>query len=193
MSINSNLKQLKPVKIQFDDLITEKDIEQGNVILLYGRTVVGKTKTCVKLCEKYFKDKPFIYFNLDGSKSIFLKEVKGDCLVNEYKTSVEIVKTIENTIKTQEVKLVVIDSWQTVEDKGEWFKQKLINFAFTDKIVFLVTSNIPRAAGHKDNFFPPYKKLINFDTSLKDFGFKEIVVGKDSNLLDTVYLKYRGE
>lgn len=191
MLSNYNNKKNKPIKIQFDDLISGNDIEQGNIILLFGRPAVGKTETCVKLCEKYFKDKPFLYFNLDGSNSIWLKDIKSDCLINEYKTSVEIIKTIDNTLKTQYIKFVVIDSWQTVEDKGEWFKQKLINFAFANKIVFLITKNIPRATGRKDAFFPSYKRLISFDKSLKNFGFKEIVIGKDCNLLDTVYLNYK--
>ena len=89
------------------------------------------------------------------------------------------------------MKLVVIDSWQTVEDKGNWFKQKLINYVITNKIIFLITENIPRAAGAKDVFVPSYKKIMSLDKSLNHFGYKTIVVGKDDKLINTVYFKYK--
>ena len=160
-------KKNKPEKIQFNEIISERDIKHGNVIVIYGRPAVGKTGTCYKIWDKYFYSDNFLYFNLDGKDlSFWFKDIKSDCIINDFKTSVEIVKIIESKLKTNAIKFIIIDSWLVVEDKGIWFKQKLINFLINNKIVFLITANIPRSAVRKYCDTPPYKKLKANDDEL---------------------------
>ena len=177
-------------QIDFDEIITEKDIVNGNVILIFGRPATGKTETCYKICEKYAENYNALYFSLDGNDLSFWNkngEVKG--IIHEFKTSVEIVRIIEKTIKTDGVKFVVIDGWDLLEDKESWFKGIIGNFAITDKIIFLVTVNIPRGICNSYSI-PSYRRLKKIDDRLNNFAFKKIVVGRSIDSSDKFYFQY---
>ena len=178
-------------QIDFDEIIAEKDIARGNVILIYGRPATGKTETCYKICEKYAENYNALYFSLDGNDlSFWKKKEDAACfIINEFKTSVEIVKIIENAIKTDGVKFVVIDGWKLLEDKDEWLRQKIIDFAILNKIIFFITVNIPRPVC-KNFSIPSYKQLKRIDERLNDLAFKEIVVSGNNDGLDKSYYKY---
>ena len=180
----------KPRQIDFDEIITEKDIVNGNVILIFGRPATGKTETCYKICEKCAENYNALYFSLDGNDLSYWNK-KGDekGIINEFKTSVEIVKIIENAIKTDSVKFVVIDGWKLLEDKDEWLRQKIIDFAILNKIIFFITVNIPRPVC-KNFSIPSYKQLKRIDERLNDLAFKEIVVSGNNDGLDKSYYKY---
>lgn len=181
----------KTQRIDFDEIITAKDIAHGNVILIFGRPAIGKTETCYKICEKYAENYNVLYFSLDGNDlSYWNKKGNVKSIVNEFIPSVEIVKSIEKSINADNVKLIVIDGWELLEDKGEWFRRKIISFAKTDKAIVLIMANIPRGSVLNDFSVPSYKQLKRIDERLNDLAFGEIAIISNNFGTGKSYYKY---
>ena len=86
--------------IACEKIITEKDLSNGNLILLASRPAIGKTKTCCYLFEYYSKNYSCLYFDLSGSSSsYFLGNKEQNGLIFDFTPSVEMIKKIQNGIK----------------------------------------------------------------------------------------------
>ena len=88
--------------IAYENIITKKDLDFGNLILLASRPGIGKTKTCCNLFKYYSKIYNCLYFDLLGSESSYFlanNEQKG--LILNYMSSIEIIKKIQSEIRRE--------------------------------------------------------------------------------------------
>ncbi len=167
---------MKPYKVEFDEVISDKDIKDGNVIMLTGRPGTGKTLTCCRLIKKYEGKYKSLYFNLSGDGlSYWFKNKIPDNILNRYHTSVEIIKKVEDVLSTENLKFVFIDYWQLINDQEEWFIRKLIEFSYNNKIVFIITTQLPRKIV-KGKYQMTIKKKLAKMNNLSIWARKHIVI-----------------
>lgn len=144
---------MKPNGISFDDIISERDIENGNLILLAGRPAVGKTKTCCEILKKYEEKHKSLYFDLSGHDTKFwIGENEG--VILKYHSSVDIIKEIQSAIEKRDIKFVFIDFWQVVGCKEEWFIRMLIELVYLKKLVIIVTTYLDMKVEKRKNHIP---------------------------------------
>lgn len=152
---------MKFIEIDFDEIITKRDLNDGNLILLTSRPAVGKTQTCVNLIKKY-KDQGYLYFDLDSAGSDYWLQNNKDLQVcKEFMSSLEIIKTIEQKIKSEKIKFVFIDYWQLVTDREDWFVKKLLSLSWSYKVVFVITSQLSRKVDGRRSHLPNLKDINN--------------------------------
>ena len=180
----------RPHIISFDKIITENDLKNGNIILLSGRPATGKTETCCKLLDKFKEKYNCLLFNLQGSDlSFWLDNTNQSFILNEFQSSIEIIKTTERTRKNGSLKFVFIDELQLLTDTREWFIMKILNLCYSDKIVFVITNTLKRDGIKKHNCLPEYKYLNNLECF--NHCCKHIVIGiKDEIEKETDYYEY---
>ena len=162
--------------IAFENIINEKDLSNGNLILLASRPGIGKTKTCCDLFKHYSKNYSCLYFDLSGSASSYFfgnKEQNG--LVFDFMSSIEMIKKIQNGIKYDNLKIVFIDYWQLLSDKNCWFINMLLEIYSKYKIVFIITSTLSRKIEQRRYHLPKIKDLKG---SLFDYCGKCVVISR---------------
>ena len=166
---------MKRKEIEFEGIITDKDIEKGNLILLVGRPAVGKTEVCSKIVKKYGNEYGYLFFDLRGNEdSYWLKNIKR---VIEYHTAVEIIKTIQKEVKNN-LKFVFIDYWQLIDDKDDWFRYMLVELALSNKIVITITSQLSRVVENRKNHLPLNKDLKSIFNDIFLSSGKVVVISK---------------
>ncbi|MDD3999284.1 MAG: DnaB-like helicase C-terminal domain-containing protein [Bacilli bacterium] len=187
---------MKPNQICFNDIITEHDIKNGSLILLAGRPGIGKTKTCCELVKKYDKTFKSLYFDLSGHSAKYWID-GNDGLILQYYSSIDIIKEIENTIEKKEIKFVFIDYWQVVECKEEWFITMLLELAYSNKLVIVITTNLDRQVEKRKNHIPFLTDILRVCDFLhrtkKIIAITHNSIWNDSyeNDLDYKYYSYR--
>ena len=126
----------------------------ANAIMELAETMPVSRIKITDICEKaelnrlsfyyHFKDKyDYLYFDLSVGGTRFW-ERKGLKIDKEYKSSLEIIKALEKFVKNDRAKFVVIDYWQLVEDKNDWFLRKLMEFTWEYKLIIFITSQLVR-------------------------------------------------
>lgn len=176
---------MKHKEIKINDIITKKDLENGNLILLTSRPAVGKTKTCCELFKIYSKAFNCLYFDMTGEGSSYFfdsKDIKG--VVNDYMSSVEIIKKIQYEAKHNVLKVVFIDYWQLLDDKSEWFLKLLLEISWFYGIVFVITSQLPRNVENRKNHLPNNKDLSLIE-NLGNMARKQIVISRPAMYLNS--------
>ncbi len=145
-----------------EKIITEKDLSNGNLILLASRPCIGKTKTCCYLFEYYSKKYSCLYFDLSGSSSsYFLGNKEQNGLIFDFTPSVEMIKKIQNGIKYDNLKIVFIDYSQLLTNTDNWFLNMLLELCSNHKIVIIITSQLSRKIEKRRQHLPKYKDLRN--------------------------------
>lgn len=144
-------------EIVLDEIISKNDLKNGGVILLTGRPAVGKTKTCAQLFKKNL-DYAF-YIDLADNAEHFISGNKN--FSNTFLTSVEVVKKIEEL--KSERKIFFIDGWENLNDKNDWFIQKLLCITYAYKLVVIITATLCKNVEKRKNHLP---KIADF----KGFG-----------------------
>lgn len=147
-------------KIKIDDIITKKDLDFGNLILLASRPGIGKTKTCCNLFKYYSKIYNCLYFDLLGSESSYFlanNEQKG--LILNFMSSIEIIKKIQSEIKRETPKFIFIDYWQLLTDIDDWFLNMLLEIYSKHKTVIIITSQLSRKVEMRKQHLPKIKDL----------------------------------
>ncbi len=176
---------MKYKEIQINDIITKKDLEYGNIILLASRPALGKTKTCCELFKHYSKIFNCLYFDMSGESNAYFfdyKNMKG--VVNDYLSSVEIVKKIQYEAKHNALRIIFIDCWQLLNDKREWFSKMLLEISYFFGIVVVITSQLSRKVEKRKNHLPN-KKDLNAIENLDSYTRKQIVIGRPAIYLDS--------
>ena len=149
--------------IACEKIITEKDLSNGNLILLASRPGIGKTKTCCNLFEYYSKSYSCLYFDLSSSaSSYFLGNKEQSGLIFDFTPSVEMIKKIQNGIKYDNLKIVFIDYWQLLTNTDNWFLKMLLELCYNHKIVIIITSQLSRnkGLGKIKNIFYACRKCV---------------------------------
>lgn len=147
-------------KIKIDDIITKKDLDFGNLILLASRPGVGKTKTCCNLFKYYSKIYNCLYFDLLGSESsYFLANNEQKRLILNFMSSIEIIKKIQSEIKKETPKFIFIDYWQLLTDTDDWFLNMLLEIYSKHKAVIIITSQLSRKVEMRKHHLPKIKDL----------------------------------
>lgn len=165
-------------EIQIDGIITKKDLENGNLILLTGRPAVGKTRTCCELFKTYSKSFNCLYFDISGEESAYFfdyKNIKG--VVNDYMSSIEIAKKIQYEAKHNVLRVVFIDYWQLLDDRKDWFLKILLEISWSYGVVFVITSQLSRNVEKRKNHLPNRKDLDSIG-NLGIMARKQIVIGR---------------
>ena len=139
--------------IKFDQIISQQDIDNGNLILLAGRPATGKTQTICELIKKYKKQYGYLYFDFDGNGSNHWLADEKNGIIKEYQSSVGIIQTIQKSIDNN-LKFVFIDYWQLVENTDVWFLRILSTLAFNRKLVIIITSQLDRKVIHRKDQIP---------------------------------------
>ena len=160
--------------IDLKDIITNKDLKNGNLILITGRPAVGKTQTCVELMKQYENEYDCMFFNLEGDSYWFDKKDKR--IIFNYNTTVEIIKKVQNDV-TEKLKFVFIDYWQLVNDQNDWFLKMLLSMTWTSKLVFVITSQLPRSVESRRDHLPKESDFKGIDLLYKS-ARKVIVIGR---------------
>ncbi len=146
--------------IAYENIITKKDLDFGNLILLASRPGIGKTKTCCNLFKYYSKIYNCLYFDLLGSESSYFlanNEQKG--LILNYMSSIEIIKKIQSEIKRETPKFIFIDYWQLLTDTDDWFLNMLLEIYSKHKAVIIITSQLSRKVEMRKHHLPKIKDL----------------------------------
>lgn len=166
---------MKRKEIEFEQIITDKDIKRGNLILIAGRPAVGKTEVCSKIVKEYGNEYGYLFFDLSGNEdSYWLKSIKR---VIEYHTAVEIIKTIQKEIKNN-LKFVFIDYWQLIDNKEDWFRYMLVELALSNKIIIIITSQLSRVVESRKNHLPLNKDLKSISNDIFLSSGKVVVISK---------------
>lgn len=176
---------MKHKEIKINDIITKKDLENGNLILLTSRPAVGKTKTCCELFKFYSKAFNCLYFDMTGEGSSYFfdsKDIKG--VINQYMSSVEIIKKIQYETSHNVLKVVFIDYWQLLDDKSEWFLKLLLEISWFYGVVFVITSQLPRNVENRKNHLPNNKDLSLIE-NLGNMARKQIVISRPAMYLNS--------
>ena len=153
-------KTYKHNLIAYENIITKKDLDFGNLILLASRPGIGKTKTCCNLFKYYSKIYNCLYFDLLGSESSYFlanNEQKG--LILNYMSSIEIIKKIQSEIKRETPKFIFIDYWQLLTDTDDWFLNMLLEIYSKHKAVIIITSQLSRKVEMRKHHLPKIKDL----------------------------------
>lgn len=167
---------MKPYKIEFDEIISDKDIKEGNLILLTGRPGTGKTLTCCRLVKKY--EGRCLYFNLAGEVLLhWFKNGIPSNIISRYYTSVEIIKKIEDFIGTKDFKFVFIDYWQLLDDQAEWFIKMLMDISYNYKVVVIITTQLPRELVSRKSNMPKSNGLVKMN-NLGIWTRKHVVIDR---------------
>lgn len=146
--------------IAYENIITKKDLDFGNLILLASRPGIGKTKTCCNLFKYYSKIYNCLYFDLLGSESSYFlanNEQKG--LILNFMSSIEIIKKIQSEIKRETPKFIFIDYWQLLTDTDDWFLNMLLEIYSKHKAVIIITSQLSRKVEMRKHHLPKIKDL----------------------------------
>ena len=161
-------------KLNFDNIITKEDLNNGNLILFASRPGVGKTQTCIELIKSFKDNYDFIYFDLSVGGTNFWQS-QSLKIKTDYKSSLEIIRSIEKFVKKENAKFVIIDYWQVVENQGEWFLRKLLEFSWEHKLIIIITSQLERLVEKRKNHLPKFKDFRNVKNIFK-FARKIIVI-----------------
>lgn len=166
---------MKINELEFNDIITNEDLHDGNLILLASRPAVGKTKTCIELINKFKEKYDYIYFDLSvgGTNYWKLDRLK---IETDYKSSMEIIKSIEKFVENEKAKFVIIDYWQVVENQRDWFLRKLLEFSLVYKLVIIITSQLKRIVDKRKNHLPRHKDFRTIK-NLSVLAKKIVVIG----------------
>lgn len=190
---------MKYEEISFDEIISEALIENGGMILLTGWPAVGKTEACFNLIDKYKKGGGYLYFDLDGDID-YSKQINDKFIITEYLSSISIVNKIEEFVKNEKIKFVFIDSWGSIENKDNWFIQRLYTMSYKYKIVFIIVSTLSRKVEKRKSKLPKLKELNNINGIITAFINYTIMIFNPSiynvfnmNLInkDIQYLRYK--
>ena len=189
---------MKIIKSSFEELVTNEDLNKGKLILLASRPSVGKTYVCSNIMKKYADKYKWLYLNLEGGsfEQYYLKDFK-EGVVNEYLSSVKIIKAIEKHVKDEKLKFVFIENWELVEDKNEWFIRMLRSFAIMKKLVIIVNSNLCRTLENRKNNLPKisdFKSMQSiYDGASKVYVLKNTYSEDDNNNIkkDLEFYKYK--
>lgn len=142
------------------NIITEKDLNYGNLILLASRPGIGKTKTCCKLFKHYAKIYNCLYFDLSGGRSsCFLENNEQKGLILNFMSSIEIIKKIQSEIKKETPKFIFIDYWQLLTNIDDWFLNMLLEIYYKHKVVIIITSQLSRKVEMRKHHLPKIKDL----------------------------------
>ena len=160
--------------IDLKDIITNKDLKSGNLILITGRPAIGKTQTCVELMKQYENEYDCMFFNLEGDYYWFDRNDKR--IIFNYNTAVEIIKKVQNDA-TEKLKFVFIDYWQLINDQNEWFLKMLLSMSWTSKLIFVITSQMPRSVESRRDHLPKRSDFNGIDLLYKS-ARKVIVIGR---------------
>ena len=162
--------------VSCQEIINERDLCYGNLILLASRPGIGKTKTCCELFKYYSKIYNCLYFDLLGSESShFLVNNEQKGLIHDFMTSVEIINRIQKGIKCDNLKIVFIDYWQLLLDKNSWFINMLLEIYSKHKIVIIITSQLSRKIEKRRHHLPKIKDLKK---GLFDYCGKCVVISR---------------
>lgn len=166
---------MKINEVDFANIVTNKDLEDGSLILLTSRPAMGKTQTCLELIKTFKEKYDYIYFDLScGGTSFWKGNVKID---DEYKNSYDIIKSLEKFVKRKNAKFVIIDYWQLVEDGRDWFIRKLLEFSWEYKLVIIIPAQLNYVVEKRKNHLPKIKDLKRFKHLYK-FAKKIIAIGR---------------
>ena len=148
---------MKKREIDFKDIISAKDIENGNIIVLAGRPAMGKTSTCCELAKVFSKKFNYLFFDLASNG--FYIYLKHKIVAYSFMSSLVIIKKIEDEIAKNEVKLIFIDYWQLLNDKSEWFILKLREISIHHKVVFVISLQLGRKVENRKKHLPTRKDI----------------------------------
>ena len=149
----------KRLEIQLNEIVLNRDIKHGNLILLTGKPCLGEIFTCSQIIKMYEKEYKYLYLTLIGKESKWTKDISAD---NDFYSSVEIIKKIQKEIKVNNIKFVFIDNWRLIEDKSKWFCDTLMSLALEYQLVIFVCAIIP-SFPQKKSWCPTMKQLKKTD------------------------------
>lgn len=161
-------------------IISEKDIKDGALILLCGDVSSGKTEICCDIVEFYGKQFGCRLFDLVGDTEYFYssdttlpgltylkKYTSKNMVINKKQSTTQLVKEIQSFVRKLNSKIVIIDSWDVLDDKREWFAKKLRYIARYYSIVIVVTSKMTVNQNSEKEVIPSkkdFEKIENIGT-----------------------------
>ena len=178
---------MKVKEIEFDEVVSDEDIQNGNVILCGHRLGLEYVQTFANIIDKYQNRFNYVYFDFFHSISLDLDFTQNITVVDGYKSSVEIIKHIEMYCKhSRKAKFVFIDGWEEVEDKGDWFVRMLVVLSVVYRLVILISTRMPRRVDYTRKHLPKKKDYIKLG-KLSKLSKKHIYITNPSR-----YCKNKG-
>jgi hypothetical protein len=178
---------MKVKEIEFDEVVSAEDIENGNVIICGHRLGFEHVKTFADIIDKHKNRFNHVYFDFFHSVNLDFDFTRNINIVDGYKSSVEIIKHIEMHCKySRKAKFVFIDGWEEVEDKGDWFVRMLVVLSVVYRLVILISSRMPRRVDSARKHLPKKKVYMRLG-KLSKLSKKHIYITNPSK-----YYKNKG-
>ena len=133
---------MKVKEIEFDEVVSAEDIQNGNVILCGHRLGLEYVQTFANIIDKYQNRFNYVYFDFFHSISLDLDFTQNITVVDGYKTSCK------------------KDGWEEVEDKGDWFVRMLAVLSVVYRLVILISTRMPRRVDYTRKHLPKKKDYI---------------------------------
>ena len=178
---------MKVKEIEFDEVVSDEDIQNGNVILCGHRLGLEYVQTFANIIDKHKNRFNYVYFDFFHSISLDLDFTQNITVVDGYKTSAEIIKHIEMHCKySRKAKFIFIDGWEEVEDKRDWFVRMLAVLSVVYRLVILISTRMPRRVDYTRKHLPKKKDYIKLG-KLNKLSKKHIYITNPSR-----YCKNKG-